>query len=329
MGLEMTPKRTVRVVALTAVCSLLISSSGCGGCSGRQHPIFDAVRQGDADKVRMLLNADPSVLTARERVPPRGKNPLPTYTGWTPLHCAAEGGHVAVIDLLLERGADVNAANDAAGGQRPLHVAAQHGHAAAAARLLERGADVRAPIAGGETALHLAARQHHAAVVRLLLERGADANARTEQGATPLHLAAGPAAAQARNPADARAAAKETVTALLDRGADVNARDGGGATPLLRCVEAADPFPGQFEIAEALLAHRAAVNDAGGPGNWTPLHWAVHAAEQPERGELALVKLLLERGADPTARDVEGRTPLEVARSPHVKELLATKRPPG
>src|SRR5262249_59455526 len=114
---------------------------GCSGCSGRQQPIFDAARQGDLDKVKMLLNADSSLLMARERIPARGRSLLPTYTGWTPMHCAAEGGHVPVIDFLAERGADVNFANDVADNQRPRHPAAGRGPASAVAKLLARGAD--------------------------------------------------------------------------------------------------------------------------------------------------------------------------------------------
>jgi ankyrin repeat protein len=275
--------------------------------------------------VRMLLDADPSVLAARERIPPRGKNPLPTYTGKSVLDAAAEGGHVPVIDLLLDRGADVNFANDEDGLRTPLHYATANGHAEAAGRLADRGADVNARLRDGCTALHLAAELHRAAVVRELLKHGADVNARRGAGVTPLHLATGPSIS--REGTAARAAAEETVTALLDRGADVSARDGDGATPLLRCAEAAVPFPGQTEIAGLLITRGAAINDAAGPAKWTPLHWAARVEEQPEGRELALVKLLLDRGADPATRDAEGRTPLDLARSPRVKELLQEKRP--
>jgi ankyrin repeat protein len=57
----------------------------------------------------------------------------------TPLHSAASGGHAAIIKLLLEHGADPNAAQD--GGFTPLHSAAQNDDRESVEALLEAGAD--------------------------------------------------------------------------------------------------------------------------------------------------------------------------------------------
>jgi len=73
----------------------------------------------------------------------------------------------------------------------PLHEAGSNGHEAVVRLLLEQGADVEAKINDGWTALHEAARGGHEAVVRLLLEKGADVEAKTDDGWKALHRAAG------------------------------------------------------------------------------------------------------------------------------------------
>ena len=57
------------------------------------------------------------------------------------LHMAAQDGHVEVVKVLLDHGAEVDATNDS--GQTPLHRAAACGHAQTAEELLARGAQVR------------------------------------------------------------------------------------------------------------------------------------------------------------------------------------------
>jgi 26S proteasome non-ATPase regulatory subunit 10 len=60
--------------------------------------------------------------------------------GWTPLHSAASSGREAMVELLLDLGADVAAANK--GGRVALHYAASKGHVAIADLLLKRGAKI-------------------------------------------------------------------------------------------------------------------------------------------------------------------------------------------
>lgn len=61
-------------------------------------------------------------------------------TGWTPLHYAASGGHPAIIELLLENHAYIDA--ESPNGSTPLMMAAQYGSPEAVALLINRGADV-------------------------------------------------------------------------------------------------------------------------------------------------------------------------------------------
>ncbi|MBQ9578800.1 MAG: ankyrin repeat domain-containing protein [Ottowia sp.] len=96
----------------------------------------------------------------------------------------------ACIPLLLEYGVSVNAANKY--GITALMGAADAKKLHAVQLLLEHGADANAacPSSAGETALFFAVRQNHTDIARALLEHDADPNARNKRGTTPLMLAA-------------------------------------------------------------------------------------------------------------------------------------------
>jgi ankyrin repeat protein len=162
--------------------------------------------------------------------------------GQTMLGVAADYGTTEIARLLIRAGADVNAYNQE--GWTPLHAAASGGFPALVALLLDSGARINSPNKRtGATALNEAAFRGQVEVVRLLIRRGADINERDREGASPLDEAAW-------------RGFRDIAALLLESGAEVNRPNTQtGATPL---NEAA--FKGRADIAELLLAHHA---DAG------------------------------------------------------------------
>ncbi len=110
-----------------------------------------------------------------------------------PLFEAVRRGDKATVEVLLTKGAGVNARNEY--GWTPLHSAAREGKKDIAQLLLAKGADVNArnkyKNEHGVTPLHMAANAGHKDIVELLLAKGADVNARDNNGWTPLLIAVG------------------------------------------------------------------------------------------------------------------------------------------
>jgi hypothetical protein len=121
--------------------------------------------------------------------------------GWTALHWCAADGHADVAELLLERGADLEAAG--ANGWTPLHLAANNGRLDMARLLLDAGADARATGLDAKAPMHAAA----TAELRSLLSKAAASSDGFAQG-----LDVGPDAAPepARRTADAAPGAPRT-----------------------------------------------------------------------------------------------------------------------
>jgi ankyrin repeat protein len=205
-------------------------------------------------------------------------------SGQTVLHLAAEGGNKAIVQLLVDKGADVKAKDNH--GSTVLHWAARGGNEAIVRLLIDKGADVKAKDKYGKTVLHWAGWERNEAVVRLLVDKGADVKAKDKYGETVLH-----SVAEEGNEA--------IVRLLVDKGADVNAKDKYGETVLHSAAEDGD------EAIVRLLVDKGADVKAKDKYGETVLHLAARGRNE------AVVRLLVDKGADVMARNNVGETVLQ------------------
>jgi len=151
--------------------------------AGVEPGLHEAAAIGDTSRVRAALERDPEQLDAH------------SPEGFTPLALAAHFGHLEVMRVLIDSGADVNRVATHHLAVTPLHAALFGRQVAAAVLLVERGADVTLARGGsgwkraGWTPLHYAAGMGFSALVQPLLDRGADPTRRDEAGQTPIDVA--------------------------------------------------------------------------------------------------------------------------------------------
>jgi ankyrin repeat protein len=124
--------------------------------------MFDAIEEDNVEEVKKLLDQDRGLLEARTGEESEFE------LGSTPLIVAAAFGHVQIVTLLLERGAEVGARDDL--GVTAILAAASCGHEEIVALLLRHGADGLVRCHGGVTPLQSASRYGQLGVVRLLLQ---------------------------------------------------------------------------------------------------------------------------------------------------------------
>ncbi|XP_052751184.1 uncharacterized protein LOC113513432 [Galleria mellonella] len=139
--------------------------------------LLEAAARGDAARLASLLHADSRALDATDE------------NGCSALQRAAADGHVEVVQLLLQHGADPNK-QDLVHGNTAAHEAAWKGYSRCVALLAGGGAELRARNAGGFTALHLACQNGHNQSCREILLAGAPPDDQNNYGDTSLHTAA-------------------------------------------------------------------------------------------------------------------------------------------
>jgi len=266
-------------------------------------------------------------------------------SGDTALMLAARTGTTDAIKVLVETGANVNA-KESWGGTTPLMFAAAERHPAAVKLLIDRGADVsarsnfvaaangrgfegRTPSApktgqaveefasGWLTPLMFAAREGDVESARLLVAAGADVNATAADGKDALGLAV-------------FNGNYDVASFLVDSKSNVNKADTQGFTPLFWAVDrrnmetapnfpwmvTADPMPLIRALLDAGANPNALVNNTprGRMREGSPrIVFATALMRAAFAADLELVKLLLERGADPTIVSRDGETMVSAA----------------
>ncbi|HJW44897.1 MAG TPA: ankyrin repeat domain-containing protein, partial [Lysobacter sp.] len=246
---------------------------------------------GDADAVRRLLDLGLPVDAADSQ-------------GCSALLRAAGGGHRAVVDLLLTRGADPQLAANS--GATPLSAAVSMRHVDIVDRLIASGASLEQRLPGDLTVLMVACALGLPDMAARLLAAGADVQATDAQGRMALHCAA-----MFGFTARERARLVALLDTLLLAGAEAD-EPAAGATPLL-LVLGARAEPGSAADEDVLIAgldqlldHDARL-DAQDPRGFGPLHLAAL------HGLVRVTQKLLRAGADPDQRDTLNRTPREIA----------------
>ncbi|MGH0169523.1 UNVERIFIED_CONTAM: hypothetical protein FKN15_056963 [Acipenser sinensis] len=147
----------------------------------------------------------------------------------TPLHFAAGYNRVAVVEYLLQHGADVHAKDK--GGLVPLHNACSYGHYEVAELLVTHGAVVNVADLWRFTPLHEAAAKGKYEICKLLLQHGADPIKKNRDGHTPLDLVKD-GDTDIQDLLRAGYNNLEVAEYLLQHGAEVNSQDKGGLIPL-------------------------------------------------------------------------------------------------
>jgi ankyrin repeat protein len=275
----------------------------------RSQTIFDAVRTGNIETVKLLIEESPQILDSRDG------------DGMTALHHAARDGNVAIINYLIDKGAKTEIQNNQ--GKTPLHLAATFDRKDAVAALVKRGAALEARDPYGRTALVLCARERGGvATARILLDAGADVNAPDKFDETAVGLAAW-------------RGKSEMIELFLERGATLPSPGekwgemvflaaSKGMSDLFsrltretRKLADIDEFKatllheaargGAVKIVDALLQMGFSPSATASYG-WTPLHYAALD------GRTEAAQKLIEHGAQLNARTRGGQSPWNVAK---------------
>ena len=231
--------------------------------------LIRAVRSHDVQAVTKQIADNPSLVNAHDQA------------GTTPLMHAAGFGNIAMMKLLMQHGADVNAGN-----KRKSTPLLWSLHDEAKVRLLlDRGAKIDTRTVDGRTAVYQAASMGNSVpVLKLLLDEGADPNAKTINGMTPLMAAA-------RN-------SLEAEMLLIERKADVNAVNAAGVTALMLAAQTGRP------AGVRMLVEKGADPNLRTKRNETAL------ADAATAGNEESVKLLLDHHAEVNVQDIRGYSPL-------------------
>jgi uncharacterized protein len=316
-----------RVLQTSAACLIAAALFVTVGLASGDGPLAKAVKAGDLAAVRALIKSGADVNAtsgdgstpllwaannshdeiARALIAATAAVDTPNDYGITPLLQASRTGDSAMVELLLRAGANPSKAHPE--GETPLMAAARSGSVPAVRLLLARGVDVNAAEKFQQTtALMWAAGEGHIDVVDLLLEAGAEPNRQAHvTSLTQRHNADHPTGGFTALMLAARSGNEALARRLIARGANVNLKNGDAASAAMIAI-----YNDRFDLAATLLELGSDANDGS-------LYVAVEMRDattdqfafdgsrrRPDHPNkltaLDLMRLLLERGADPNQR---------------------------
>ena len=283
----------------TAVVELLVERDADTNMNDKHGwtALHNAARRGHTPVVEVLLNGGANIESETKQHPT------------TSLLLAASAGRASTVECLLKAGASMNART--IGGKTPLLKASRWGHVGVVETLLKAGAPTDSRYKYGDTPLHCASARGHVGVIEALLKAGAPTDLRNECGNTPLH--------KASNRGHVR-----VVEALLRSDALVDLKNNWGRTSLLDAA-----YSGHKTIIDLLLAAGADIKATSKTGS-TALHQSLYKHEEGCEDHNAcafcagsvtredIVKLLCEKGADPSVKTNDRVTPLSLIRKEDV-----------
>jgi ankyrin repeat protein len=289
-----------------------------------------------ADYGTLNLAATFGMLKVATSLLDNGMSPNPSGKYWPALYYAADAGHDEVVQLLLARGADIKAGDQAIGimmgalarcNPQTVQAIADKGFSLTA--MMDLPQEIMSMSSWNWfqisysfkkiSPLHYAILQGKVDLVKYLLEHGADARSVSPEGLTSLHFAA-------LSNSNREGDGEQLLNVLIDAGCDVNAVSGAYAQEILREDKSKNKVykvkmtgltplhlamlsPGsREEKVKALVAKGANVNARTKEGAMSVLHLAVISDDQPP-----LYELLIAKGADVNAKAADGRTPLKLA----------------
>ncbi|KAJ7481304.1 ankyrin repeat-containing domain protein [Mycena galericulata] len=213
----------------------------------------------------------------------------------TALQAAAEQGHEDIVGLLIEHGVNVNAEGGEYG--TAMQAAADGGHEDIVQLLIEHGANVNAQGGRYGTALQAAADSGHEDIVRHLIDHGADVNAQVGRYGTALQAAAD-------------SGHEGIVRFLIEHGSNVDTQGGRYGTALQAAANS-----GHEDIVQLLIEHGANINAQGG-------RYGTALQAAADRGHEDIVHLLIEHGANVNAQGGEYVTALQATADNGHKDIV-------